>query len=162
MRKLNSLRTAITAALPELARSPEMLRVWIERGTGRCHGTRTESFAFAFQANVLIAEMSSDIAVLGHAVFRWLRIHQPELLAPGAEGFAFDADILDNGSADVLLQLQLSENVTVAQQPQGGYSMHYLAEADPLFDDDLGLGGTAPVPPLADVEWDIDLPPWNT
>jgi hypothetical protein len=154
MQKLTSLRAAITTALPELARSPENLRIWIERGAGKCQGTSTDAFGFTFQANVLIVEMASDIAVLAHAIFRWLRVNQPELLVPGRDGFAFDADILDNSSADVLIQIQLTQNVTVAPQDGGTFALAYLAEADPLFADDLGFAGVDPVPPLAAVDWD--------
>lgn len=152
MLKLTTLRAAITTALPELARSPENLRIWIERGAGRCQGTKSDAFGFTFQANVLIIEMASDIAVLAHSIFRWLRVNQPDLLTPGKEGFAFDADILDNGSADVLIQIQLTQNVTVAAKSGGGgFDLAYLPEPDPLFGDDGGLTA-GPIPPLTDVD----------
>lgn len=154
MQKLTTLRAAIATALPELARSPENLRIWIERGAGKCQGTATDAFGFTFQANVLIVEMASDIAVLAHAIFRWLRVNQPDLLVPGKEGFSFDADILDNGSADVLIQIQLSQNVTVAPQDGGTFALAYLPEANPLFGDDLGFAGTDPVVRLTAVDMD--------
>jgi hypothetical protein len=154
MQKLDSLRAAIAAVLPELQRSPENLRIWIERGAGRCQGTRTDAFGFSFQASVLIVEMQSDIRVVAHAVFRWLRVHQPDLLTPGRDGFTFDADILDNGTADLLLQIQLTQNVTVAPRPNGQYDLAYLTEPDPLFHDDDGFAGVVPVPPLAGVDLD--------
>lgn len=157
MRKLLSLRETITAALPEIAQNPANLRIWIERGSGRCQGTKTEAFAFTFQANVLIVEMASDIAVLALTVFRWLRVNQPELLAPGRDGFTFDADILDNACADVLMQIELTQNASV-----NGGEVAYLDEPDPLFDDDLGLAGTAPIPPLAGVDIAEVFPPWET
>ena len=158
MLKLDTLRAAIAAALPELARSPENLRIWIERGQGRCQGTATDAFGFAFQANVLIVEMASDIAVLSHAICRWLRVNQPDLLTPGREGFSFDADILDNGSADVLLQIQLTQNVTVAPKDGGGFTLAYLPEPDPLFADDLGFGGLDPAPPFVGLDMDEQIP----
>lgn len=139
-----------------MTRSPENLRIWIERGAGRCQGTTSDAFGFTFQANVLIVEMTSEIAVLAHAIFRWLRVNQPDLLSPGREGFSFDADILDNGSADVLLQLQLTQNVTVAPNDGGGFELAYLAEPDPLFADDQPVDGTLPASPFAGV--DIDYP----
>lgn len=154
MLKLTTLRAAITAALPEMARNPENLRIWIERGAGRCQGTATDAFGFTFQANVLIVEMTSDIAVLSHAIFRWLRVNQPDLLVPGKEGFSFDADILDNGSVDVLFQIQLTQNVTVAPQGSGTFALAYLSEENPLFGDDLGFAGVDPVPLLDAVDWD--------
>lgn len=155
MLKIDRLRAAITTALPELKRSPENLSIWIERGAGRCQGTSTDAFGFAFEANVLVKEMASEIAVLAHAIFRFLRVDQPNLLVPGNDGFTFDADILTNGTADVLLQIQLTQNVTVAAKPNGaGYDLAYLPEPDPLFSDGLGFGGVDPVPPLTGVDID--------
>lgn len=154
MNKLDSLRAAITQALPELQKSPENLRLWISRGSGRCQGTASDAFGFDYEANVLIVEMGSDFAVLAHAIFRWLRVNQPDLIAPPKEGFTFDVDPLDNGTADVLLQLRLTQNVTVAKKYGGGFDMSYLAEPDPLFADDLGFEGVAPVPPFAGVDID--------
>lgn len=151
MLKIQSLRTAIVAALPELASDPSRLRLWVERGLGQSQGTPTRAFAFAFRLNVLIIELTTDIAVLGLALFDWLRVNQPELLAPGANGFAFDVDILDNEQADVLVQLDLTQNVSVAVQPDGSARLTYLPEPDPLFDDSLGFAGADPVPTLTKV-----------
>jgi len=154
MNKLDSLRAAIAQALPELQRSPENLRLWISRGSGRCQGTASDAFGFEYEANVLIVEMGSDFAVLAHAIFRWLRVNQPALVVPPNEGFTFDVDPLDNGTADVLLQLRLTQNVTVATKDGGGFDMHYLAEPDPLFADGLGFADAMPVPPFAGVDID--------
>lgn len=154
MHKLDSLREAIATALPEMRRSPENLRIWIERGIGRSRQTRTDAFGFSFQANILIVELASDISVLALAIFRWMRVNQPALLAPGADGFAFDADILDNDRADVLIQIQLTENVTVTPLEGGGDALAYLAEPDPLFLDDGGFAEVLPVPPFAGVAID--------
>lgn len=151
MLKLDTLRAAITEALPELARSPENLRIWIERGVGESHGTRTDAFGFRFEANVLIVEMASDIAVLALALFRWARTNQPELLAPNRDGFSFDVDILDNATADVLVKIDVRQNVTASALPGGGYSLAYLPEPDPLMDDELPLAGTLPITNLAGV-----------
>lgn len=154
MNKLDSLRAAITQALPELQRSPENLRLWIARGSGRCQATATDAFGFEYEANVLIVEMGSDFAVLAHAIFRWLRVNQPDLVVPPKEGFTFDVDPLDNGTADVLLQLRLTQNVTVATKDGGGFDMLYLAEPDPLFTDGLGFADVMPVPPFAGADID--------
>lgn len=154
MNKLDSLRAAIAQALPELQRSPENLRLWISRGSGRCQGTGSDAFGFAYEANVLIVEMHSDFAVLAHAIFRWLRINQPDLVVPPNEGFTFDVDPLDNGTADVLLQLRLTQNITVTSKDGGGFDMRYLAEPDPLFADGMGFDDMMPVPPFAGVDID--------
>lgn len=161
MRKLETLRTAIYAALPELEQKPDRLRIWIERGSMRSTLTANRGMCFAFQANVLVVEMASDIAVLALAVFMWLRTNQPELMAPGAEGISFDADILDNRTADVLLQLQLDQVVVVTPNGDGAMALDYHGEPDPLFADPLSITGAEPAPALTGFEAIEDLPPWE-
>lgn len=146
MNKARLLRTALVSALPELANDPSRLALWVEKGSGHARQTETRHFSFEYELNVLVREMTSDIATLALALFDWLRVQQPDLLAHRATGFEFDADILDNGSADVLIRLRLVDRVTVSPGPDGGTLLNYLAEPDPLFDDALGLA--APVSPL--------------
>lgn len=149
MRKAHSLRAAIVEALPEFATSPDRLKIWVEDGAGRATQSQTLSFAFGYRLNILLEEARSDIALVALAVFRWLRVNQPDLLRPGATGFAFETDILDNETADIVLQLDLTENVSVAALEGGGWSLDYLAEPDPLFADDLPLGDLDPAVLLA-------------
>ena len=160
MQKIDSLRDAILKALPELRRDRDRIKIWVERGSAKATQTPDQSFAFGFQLNVLIVEMRSDIAVLAHAVFHWLRANQPELIVPGAQGFTFDADYLDNRCADVELQLQLDQAVKVTKNAEGKFDLDYRAEPDPLFDDALAIVGDDAVT-LTGFEADEDLPPWN-
>jgi len=142
VQKAKSLRAAIEIALPELKREPGRLKVWAEDGVGLSRQTDSLSFGFRYRLTVLVEELAADIALLALALFRWLRVNQPDLLAPGAQGFAFDVDFLDNRTADVAIQLALTENVSVSEREEGGWQLDYLAEPDPLFLDDV------PQPPL--------------
>lgn len=146
MKKASLLRDALVAALPELAGDPSRLAMWVEKGSGHSRQTETRHFSFEYELNVLIRELTSDIALVALALFNWLRVHQPDLLANKATGFEFDADILDNDSADVLFRLRLIDRVLAVPTEAGGYTLDYLAEPDPLFDDALGL--TDPTSPL--------------
>ncbi|WP_374406511.1 phage tail protein [Pelagerythrobacter sp.] len=154
MQKTQSLRRALSAALPELKRDPDRLKVWIENGAGQSRETATLSFGFRYRLNVLCVDMSTDIAVLALALFRWLRVNQVDLLAPGTDGFAFDVDVLDNGLSDILFQLDLTENVSVGPREDGGYDLAYLAEPDPMFADELPPAGLPETPLLAEVRTD--------
>lgn len=154
MRKAQLLRDALVAALPELAGDPSRLKLWVEKGSGHSRQTETRGFAFEYELNVLVEELRSDIALLALALFNWLRVHQPDLLAHGTAGFEFDADILDNETADVLISLRLVDRVTATPLEGGGTALEYLAEPDPLFDDALGL--LDPVPPLTGHTLDED------
>lgn len=151
MLKLDTLRAAITAAVPELAAHPARLKMWIDRGSVQSRQTRSFSFAFEFRLNVMVEELATDISVLALAIFRWLRVNQPDLLAPDQPGFSFDVDILDNSTADVLFLLNLRQNVAVTPRDDGNFDLAYLPEPDPIWDDDLGAGGADPIPPLAAV-----------
>lgn len=151
MQKIDTLRAAIVQALPELAATPDRLRLWVERGSAQSRMTKTRGFSFTFQLNLLIIGMATDFAVLALAIFDWLRVNQPELLVPEADGFAFEVDVLDNSSVDVLVTLKLTQAVAVNVKPDGSNSVDYLAEQNPLWDDDLGLGGTDPIPGLTGI-----------
>ena len=148
MRKLDSLRAAIEAAVPGLAQNPANLRIWVDRGT--CGATQTASggCTFGYRANVLVMEMAADLSVIAHALTTWLRVEQPDRFVPGADGFTFEVDVLSNTAVDVLIQVDLTESVTAARNEDGTFALAYLPEPDPLFDDNAGAGDAAPVPPL--------------
>lgn len=151
MQKIETLRAALTESLPELKNEPDRLRMWVEDGAGSSRQTASLSFGFSYRLNVLLVEMSTDIALIALPIFRWLRVNQPDLLAPGKEGFSFDADVLDNRTCDIVIQLSLTENVQVAPIEAGGWSLDYLPEPDPMFEDGDPLGDLAAAPNLADV-----------
>lgn len=151
MRKLNSLRAAIEAAVPELAQNPANLRIWVDRGTMAATLTNAGGMTFAYRANVLIMEMTADLSVVTHALTTWLRVEQPDRLIPGTEGLSFEVDVLTNKVVDVLLQVDLKESVTATPNEDGSIALAYLSEPDPLFDDFGSAGPTDPPPPLTAV-----------
>lgn len=151
MRKLYSLGAAIEAAVPELAQNPGNLHIWIERGTSASPMTGSHSLGFSYRANLLVTNMVTDIAVLALAIFRWMRVNQPNLMAPNTDGFAFDLDVLDKKKVDVQIQIDLTENVKVTPNNDGSFGLEYLDEPDPLFDDFASASAADPPPPLAAV-----------
>lgn len=151
MKKTDSLRAAINAALPELVREPANLIMWIDQGGTTHTQTSDESFEMRFRLNITILNMTTDVAVLLHAVHHWCRVNQPDLLMPGKSALTFDADILDNMAADLTAQIDLRQAVRVVTAPDGSRTLEYLPEPDPMFDDLLGAGGADPVPPLTAV-----------
>lgn len=152
MNKIDSLRAAIVAATPELATHPARLRMWVDRGTLEARQTASGSFGFAFRLNVLIMELATDVGVISEAIIRWMRVNQPDRLAPGNKAFTFDVDFLDNNIVDLMIEVEITQSVQVAPKEGGGFNLTYIDEPDPLFDDDLGLGGAAPVPLLAGIQ----------
>jgi len=151
MNKAKSLRTALMAAIPELRNEPARLKLWVENGAVRARGTASHGFAMQYPLSVLIEEAKTDIAIIALAITRWLRVNQPDLLAPNGDSFQFESDILDLKTADILFTIQLTENITVDPQEDGSWTVTYLEEPDPLFDDGLGFAELEPIPLLAEV-----------
>lgn len=151
MNKAKSLRTALMAAIPELRNEPARLKLWVENGAVRARGTASHGFAMQYPLSVLIEEAQTDIAIITLAITRWLRVNQPDLLAPNGDSFQFESDILDLTTADILFTIQLTENITVEPQDNGSWTVTYLEEPDPLFDDGLGFAELEPIPLLAEV-----------
>lgn len=157
MKKPKSLRAALTAALPEFRNEPSRMALWVENGRVKCRQTATHGFAMEYPLSILLTEMTTDIAVAMHAVNRWLRVHQPDLLSAASDGFTFETDVLDNQSADVMMTIPICENISVTDADDGGYVIDYLPEPDPLFDDDTSLVNPDPAPPLAEVRTTAEI-----
>lgn len=151
MRKLDSLRSAIVTAVPELAENPGNLRIWVDRGAAASPMTASHSLGFSYRANLLVINMVTDIAVLALAIFGWMRVNQPNLMGPNTDGFAFDVDVLDNEKVDVQIQIDLTESVKVTPNGNGSFALEYLNEPDPLFDDFASASAADTPPPLAAV-----------
>lgn len=152
MQKPASLRAALTAALPELRQEPDRLSLWVEDGAVRTRQTASQGFAFEYPLSVLLREVKTDIAIAVHAINRWLRRHQPDLLAANkAESFKFETDIISEGVSDILFTVQLIENVAITDAEGGGWSIDYLVEPDPLLTGAEPIDGIVETPPLSGV-----------
>lgn len=92
--------------------------------------------------------MSTDLASVGYVLCAWLRTHQPDLLRPGQDAWSFDLDPLDNGTYDALIQLDLTQSISVAPDAQGTPRLTYLPEPEPLFADALPFAGLPEAPLL--------------
>lgn len=156
MRKIDSLRATLFAAIPELANDFSRLRIWVDRGKGQGRQTASGSFALAFRLNVLAIEVETDLSLIAHATLKWLRTNQPELLQPDADSFTFDADILDDTTADVLIQIDLTQNYVVTADGAGGEMVEALEQDDTVLADGFGFMGTDPTPAITAILLDGD------
>lgn len=147
MKKPETLRAAIAAAVPDLAENPERLIMWIDQGTVASPMTAAFHFAYSYRLKILLLGYAGQQPPIAIAILYWLRINQPDLLQPGKDAFGFEVDFLDNKSVDLEIDLQLTEQVHAVRREDGGFDMQFIAEPNPLFPDDIGLGdeGTAPI-----------------
>jgi hypothetical protein len=107
MRKIDSLRETLTATIEELRTTLAAARLGRpghrakppERHVRLCHGLPPQC----------AADDDHRLAV-GYIVCAWLRTHQPAA-GPGQDAFALDIDMIDNGTYDALLQIDLTQSV---------------------------------------------------
>lgn len=140
MQKPDSLRAAITAALPQLARDPQQLLMMTQNGNVRGYNQGAggdASFEHRYNLHIIMLQFAGDLALLSVTILQWLAVHQPDLVAARNAGsgnaFTFDVDILDNRTVDLEIVLALTENVRAVANAAGGFDMEYLPEpSDPL------------------------------
>ncbi|KWD57241.1 phage tail protein [Burkholderia cepacia] len=130
MNKPDSLRAALTAAIPEFARNPDRLHVFIEHGSIATTAANSLSFEYAYTLDVVVTDYAGHADHLIVPVIAWLKVHQPEMLLNRElcrDGFRFQAELLDNGKSDVEILLKLTERVGVLEMPEG-YEIRHFAE----------------------------------
>lgn len=133
MFKPHSLRAHLTNALPDLARDPEKLLVFIP--SGGIQSTLTQSLAFEYQ--YIVRLLLLDFAGHPDAVFAplliWLRTHQPELLdnvGKRESAVRFEVEYLNTSAMDMVIDLPLSERVIAKPREgvPGGLNLVHLQE----------------------------------
>lgn len=142
MKKPDSLKAFLTAALPELARNPERLQIFVDQG--RLIHRVSESTALTYEQPYRLNILLTDYAGAPEGVFvpliSWLRRNQRELfqnLEKARDAIRFEADILDEDKADLSIEFDLSERVLVRlREDASGYDVTYLDE--PEFEQDTG------------------------
>lgn len=138
MKKPNHLRAAIAELLPETARDPDRLAMWVERGSMRATINKQRGFSWEYDLIIVAENFAEDPAALFFIVVEWLRTQQPDLLAPNAEGIPFEVNVIDDSTVDVRITLSLREIVTV--ELVGGKPRFITAdEPAPMFPDEVSL-----------------------
>ena len=144
MRKDDTLRAAVVAALPDLNRDAQALKVWLEKGSIASVGAAGIGWEYRYQLSLLLLDFTSDPDLLFHAILQWLRTEQPDLLmSPGAleKALTFEVDVLGDQLADILVTISLTESVQGVARPGGIEMIHPPL---PAFDDDRPLAPDAP------------------
>ncbi|MDR7101470.1 phage tail protein [Croceicoccus sp. BE223] len=150
MEKPASLRAAITAVLPDLGRDSDRLKIWLDEGRIRSPMTASRAFSWEYKLHLVVTDYTDHPSIIFLAVNDWLRTNQPDVLAAGAgRGYSFNADILDDTTIDLVVELDLTEQVVLVPREGGGFDLQHLSEPDPLFADDMPIGET--LAPLAQI-----------
>lgn len=155
MNKPDSLRAALTAVMPELARDPDRLRIWVDAGRIRCPMTESRDFSYEYKLTLELIDFTGHPALVFLTINDWLRTNQPDLAGvAGTSGYSFEVEPIDPTTIDLTIDLQLTERAELVPRVGGGWQIEHPAEPDPLFPDDVAMH--APPVPLGEV-WLGDL-----
>ena len=131
MYKPKSLRKALTDAVPDLARNPEMMRIFIDNGKLASTLATSLSFENQYTLNVVVTDFTGDIELLLVPINAWLRIHQADIMTTDEgrkKGFTYFADINNGDSIDISISLMLTERTIVKEQ---GHELHVEQAPEP-------------------------------
>jgi hypothetical protein len=137
MNKANSLRRALTAAVPALATDPDRLLVFIDAGNIIGTGAPSTSFDYAYTLNVMLLDFAGDADIVFAELMRWVRVNQSDLLTNDElrqSGIAFEADQLTQTTVDLSIKLKLTESVLVGTDDTGAQTITHVDEPVPEWD----------------------------
>jgi len=135
MLKPAQLRKALTDSVPLLARSPDSLNMFIDKGCIVSTLAASLSFEYQYQLNLVITDYAGDADLLMVPVLAWLRVNQPDIMATGEKrknGFVFQSDVISDTLSDISIELQLTERVIV-KDIEGALHVTHVPES-PLPD----------------------------
>ncbi|KAA1194724.1 phage tail protein [Photorhabdus heterorhabditis] len=119
MNKPNALRKVLTEKIPYLRDNPEYLHLFVEDGTVLATMALSLSYEYEYTLNLIIEAYPDDQNVLMAVIGHWIREHQPDIFAHPdnrRSGFTFDVNILNDDTADISIDLKLTERILVTQQ----------------------------------------------
>lgn len=143
MMKPAALRAALVEDNAYLRQNPDRLHIFVDHGRieassekGRV-GSKGGSLRYRYTLNLIITDYPDDSPTLMIPIVAWVRDWQPELLANDErqrDGIKFEVDILKSGTADVSIEIQLTEAVDV-QYVEGKPVASYRPE--PMLSDEV-------------------------
>ncbi|MEM5451894.1 phage tail protein [Paraburkholderia guartelaensis] len=137
MNKANSLRRALTAAVPALATDPDKLLVFIDAGNIIATSAQSTSFDYAYTLNVMLLDFAGDGDIVFAALLQWVRANQSDLLTNDElrkAGISFEADQLTQTTVDLSIKLKLTESVLVTTDDAGVQKITHVDEPVPEWD----------------------------
>ncbi|CAE1144977.1 phage tail protein [Serratia sp. Tan611] len=133
MKKAELLREALVASNTWCKANPEQFTVWVEKGHIEIMATGESSFMYIYPIQVLAMDFPGQVDDLMLPLLAWVWENQPDLLLNPEENqrIEFDADIISDDSADILLKVPVWERVIVTAGENGKPMAQHLAEDKP-------------------------------
>ena len=160
MKKADDLRAHLVRHLPDLARDPERLRIFTEKARVRPTQAPAPHFLLEYDLQLVIIDMSYNVLAVFILINEWLRRYQPDVIASHkAAGYNFEAEIMTNSTADLMITLPLTEVIHTERREGGGWDMFAMDDDTSVLADFLGIedlvptadGG--PLPTLKEIYW---------
>lgn len=132
MKKLNSIKDTLLKKIPYLGNNPEKLYLFVDDGGIFATNEPSLSYEYIYSLNIILEAFPGDQNVVFAVVVEWVKQHQPDILAnpdKRANGIRFEADILNSQSANISIDLKLTERVIVSVQ-DGKYHVEAVPEPE--------------------------------
>ncbi|KQM88467.1 hypothetical protein ASE67_01530 [Sphingomonas sp. Leaf23] len=127
MQKPESLRQLLFATA--LGGQAEKLATFIDRGRVECRRGANLTFKYYYTLNLVVQGYAGSVDALMVPILAWVAEQQPDLLdrAPN-EPFVFESELLDADTADVSIELELSELVLVERTGKSEFKATHVPE----------------------------------
>lgn len=144
MKKAASLKELLLASVPALERDPARLALFVDKGSVASVRSGSLSFEMAYTLTIWVEAFAGDLDTLFVPILAWISKHQPDLIAR-ADGkpFGFESELLDGDSADITIDIELTERVLVERRDNGKLrTIHRDDEPQvPMFGEEAGPTG---------------------
>ncbi|MBB5985303.1 phage tail protein [Sphingobium lignivorans] len=140
--KHEHLRACLVDALPELARNPDKLSIYMTGGRLIARYGPNLGFQYDATLQIDVIGFSGQPAAFFLPLILWLRRYEPAALLnhdTAEQRLRFEIDMVDNGAVDITIGLPMSEAVDVLPQSDGSYVMKLreepaIVDEEPLID----------------------------
>ena len=125
MNKLASLRAHLLGVPGDNNIEPDDLLTFADSGIIKSNANGTnQHFVFEYKANVIIKNYSGKVDQLAYWLLQWMKVNQPD---HPEEAVIFEADILNDDSADLSLTIDINETVK-AEETEEGLVLNHVDE----------------------------------
>ncbi len=136
MKKLNSIKDTLLKKIRYLSENPEKLYLFVDDGDIIATNEPSLSYEYSYSLNIILEAFPGDQNIVFAVVVEWVKQHQPDILAnpdKRQNGIRFEADILNNLSANISIDLKLTERVIVKEK-DGQYHVDAVPEPENPMD----------------------------
>jgi hypothetical protein len=133
MDKPTKLRAYLAQSVPALAKNPEKLHLFIEKGQVSSWLGNSLGFMYRTPVKIYVTDYPDHPDTLIVPLLSWISVNQVDLLQhPDRKENAiqFDAELLSNNCYDLEITLNLTESVDVAINEAGQYTCNHRQEPD--------------------------------